>query len=63
MLCRTRGVKENGKKDKGGGSRSLEDHNTYDVVMNALKNDELNKENLGRLFSRQMKAINCAIRR
>ena len=63
MLCRTRGVKDNGEKDKGGGRRSLEEQNAYDVVMTTMNNEELNKENLGHLFARQMKVSHREIKR
>ena len=63
ILFQICGVKDNGEKDKVRGRRLLEDQNTYDAVMTALNNDELNKEKLGRLFVCQKKVSHCEIKR
>ena len=52
-----------GEKDTGGGRRSNEDQNAYDVVMTAVMNNDLTKAKLGRAFAREMQVSHRAVTR
>ena len=51
------------KEDKGGGRRSIEDQNAYDVVMTALNSNELTSARLGRLLTRTLSVPHCQIKK
>ena len=52
-----------GKEDKGGGQRSIEDQNAYDAVMAALNSNELTTARLGRLLTQTLSVSHRQITR